>query len=76
MRDAISTADPAASEEECDWLHKLHTSAKGGVKNTFANACTVLRHASEYTSLRFNEMTISPKWPSVNQAAFLRQGTA
>ncbi len=61
MLDAISTADPAASEEECDWLHKLHTSAKGGVKNTFANACTVLRHASEYTSLRFNEMTISPE---------------
>lgn len=61
MLDAISTADPAASEEECDWLHKLHTSAKGGVKNTFANACTVLRHASEYTSLRFNGMTISPE---------------
>jgi hypothetical protein len=61
MLDAISTADPAAGEEECDWLHKLHTSAKGGVKNTFANACTVLRHASEYTSLRFNGMTISPE---------------
>lgn len=61
MLDAISTADPATEEEECDWLHKLHRSAKGGVKNTFANACTVLRHASEYTSLRFNEMTISPE---------------
>ena len=61
MLDAISTADPATEEEECDWLHKLHRSAKGAVKNTFANACTVLRHASEYTTLRFNEMTISPE---------------
>lgn len=62
MLDAISAADPATDEaEDADWLHRLHRSAKGAVKNTFANACTVLRHASEYTSLRFNEMTISPE---------------
>jgi len=65
MLDAISSADPGADAEDHDWLHKLHRSAKGAVKNTFANVCTVLRHAEEYASLRFNEMTISPELDGV-----------
>lgn len=49
---------PATPE---DWHEKLHRTAKGGVKNTFGNVCSILRFAAEYTSLRFNEMTVSPE---------------
>ena len=44
-----------------DWHEKLHRTGKGGVKNTFGNVCSILRFAGEYTSLRFNEMTVSPE---------------
>lgn len=49
------TADPAD-----DWQGGLYLSPKGQTRNTFANLCTILRHAPEYQSLRHNEMTIAP----------------
>lgn len=47
--------------DEADWMDKLHRTAKGAIKNTFANVCCLLRHAPEYATLRFNSMTVAPE---------------
>jgi hypothetical protein len=59
MLDALQTSPD--EEVESDWLDKLHRTAKGTIKNTFANACCILRLAPEYATLRFNEMTVAPE---------------
>jgi hypothetical protein len=59
MLDVLQT--PTDEEPEADWQDKLHRTAKGSVKNTFANACCILRCAPEYATLRFNEMTVAPE---------------
>lgn len=43
------------------WFGKLSTGKGGGPRRTFGNICTVLRHAEEYASLRFNEMSGTPE---------------
>jgi predicted P-loop ATPase len=59
MLDVLQT--PTDEEPEADWQEKLHRTAKGAIKNTFANVCCILRSAPEYASLRFNEMTVAPE---------------
>ena len=53
--------DPASESADAEWASKLYTTAKGAVKNTFANICTILRHSPDYAGLRFNEMTVTPE---------------
>lgn len=59
MLDVLQT--PTDEEPEADWQEKLHRTAKGAIKNTFANVCCILRSAPEYATLRFNEMTVAPE---------------
>jgi len=63
MMDVLQT--PATEDPEVEWQDKLHRTAKGAIKNTFANVCCILRGAGEYASLRFNEMTVSPELDGV-----------
>lgn len=63
MMDVLQT--PTTEEPEADWQDKLHRTAKGAIKNTFANVCCILRGAGEYASLRFNEMTVTPELDGV-----------
>lgn len=43
------------------WEADLFRTAKGAVKNTFANLCAIFRNAPEYgTRLRYNDMIIAP----------------
>jgi putative DNA primase/helicase len=51
----------APEGSDAEWSSKLYTTAKGAVKNTFANICTILRGAPDYAGLRFNEMTVTPE---------------
>ena len=50
-----------AEQEDTSWHDQLICSPKGGVKNTFANVVTIVRHSREYASLRLNEMTRAPE---------------
>jgi hypothetical protein len=63
MMDVLQT--PTTEEPEAAWQDKLHRTAKGAIKNTFANVCCLLRSAGEYASLRFNEMTVTPELDGV-----------
>jgi hypothetical protein len=57
--EGLTAAQP--KNESGDWLNDLYRSPKGAVRNTFANLCTILRHAGEYGErLRYNEMLIAP----------------
>lgn len=51
----------AANASTGAWREELFTTAKGAVRNTFANLCTILRHAPEYATLRYNTMTRTPE---------------
>lgn len=44
-----------------EWEAELFRTAKGAVRNTFANLCAILRRAPEYATLRTNEMTLAPE---------------
>lgn len=57
-----ASAPAVVAADDAEWSSKLYTTAKGAVKNTFANICTILRHSSEYAGMRFNEMTQTPEF--------------
>jgi hypothetical protein len=48
-----------------EWFGALARSPKGAIKNTFANVCSILRNAPEFSSLRYNEMTLTPELDGV-----------
>lgn len=52
---------PAFKLASRSWREELYVTKKGAVRNTFANVCTILRHAPEYATLRFNTMTRTPE---------------
>ncbi len=64
---AASQASERAPETPADsgWTAELYTTAKGAVRNTFANICTILRNDPATKSLRHNEMTASPELDGV-----------
>jgi predicted P-loop ATPase len=55
------TAVQAANVATGAWREELFTTKTGVVRNTFANLCTILRHAPEYATLRYNEMARAPE---------------
>ena len=58
------TEDVGAKIEDtpaAEWSHKLYTTKGGAIRNTFANVCTIFRNASEFASLRYNEMILQPE---------------
>lgn len=57
-----ATAEPTAGEE---WSDKLYTTKTGAIRNTFANVCTIFRHAPAFASLRYNEMVLQPELDGV-----------
>ena len=60
-RKAEAKTEARPEGEEPSWSDELYRTPKGLVKNTFANLCTILRHAPEYATLRFNEMAVVPE---------------
>lgn len=54
-----------AKVEGGEWFGALLRTPKGQVKNTFANACSILRNAPEFATLRYNEMTLTPELDGV-----------
>lgn len=65
MLDVLQTPPDKDAEPEVEWHDTLHRTAKGAIKNTFANICCILRRAPEYTTLRFNDMTVTPELDGV-----------
>lgn len=57
--DGQSSAPGAPASPGDDWRDQLYPGKKGGYANTFANVCTILRHAPEYASLRYDEMNLA-----------------
>jgi len=60
-----ATPSPAHAPDDAEWSSKLYTTAKGAVKNTFANICTIIRSDPATKALRHNEMTASPELDGV-----------
>tara|TARA_R110000868_G_scaffold17606_6_gene76881 strand:- start:198 stop:1844 length:1647 start_codon:yes stop_codon:yes gene_type:complete len=64
LRDAAETLRRDAARAQVaggEWFGALARTPKGQVKNTFANVCSILRNAPEFSSLRYNEMTLTPE---------------
>jgi hypothetical protein len=64
LRDAAAQVQRDAARAQVvggEWFSELLRTPKGQIRNTFANACSILRNASEFATLRYNEMTLTPE---------------